>query len=148
VGRLAYFIHTKGTRNAPSGSTGLFIHRHKGDRRWSKWVIWLIHSYTQRGPEMVQVGHLAYSFIYTKRIRDGSSGSSSLFSYTKGTGDGHLAYSCAQRDLTSQKNINVLFSLKLEHFAEFSSFGKPIRKPDITVATAYYLHTCTEKTWR
>lgn len=68
--------------------------------------------YTQRGPKMVQVGHLADSFIYTKRIRDGPSGSSSLFSYTKGTGDGHLAYSCAQRDPTSQKDINVLFSLK------------------------------------
>jgi hypothetical protein len=90
VGHLAYFIYTRDTRNAPSGSTGLFIHIHKGDRRWSKWVIWLIHSYTQRGSEMVQVGHLAYSFIYTKRIRDGPSGSSSLFSYTKGTGDCHL----------------------------------------------------------
>jgi hypothetical protein len=66
VGHLAYFIYTKGTRDTPSGSTGLFIHIHK------------------RGPKMVQVGHLAYSFIYTKGIRDGPSGLSSLFSYTKG----------------------------------------------------------------
>ncbi len=101
----------KGTREAPSGSSGLF-RIHKGYQKCSEWVNWLIHSYTQRGPKMVQVGRLADSFIYTKRIRDGPSGSSSLFSYTKGTGDGHLAYSCAQRDPTSQKDINVLFSLK------------------------------------
>jgi hypothetical protein len=121
-----------GTRNAPSGSTGLFIHIHKGDRRWSKWVssgLFIhIHKEDQRWSKW--------------------SGSSSLFSYTKGTGDGHLAYSCAQRDQQVQKDIDVLFSLKLEHFAEVSSSGKPIRELDITVATAYYLHTCTEKTWR
>ncbi len=77
---------------------------------------------------MVQVGHLAYS-----RTQRGLE----IVIY--------LAYSCAQRDRTSQKDIDVLFSLKLEHFAEFSSSGKPIRKLDITVATAYYLHTCTER---
>lgn len=86
----------KGTREAPSGSSGLF-HIHKGYQKCSEWVNRLIHSYTQRGPKMVQVGHLADSFIYTKRIRDGPSGSSSLFSHTqRGLGDGHLAYSCAQ----------------------------------------------------
>ncbi len=98
----------KGTREGPSGSSGLF-HIHKGYQKCSKWVnwfihsytqrgpkmvqvgvIWLIHSYTQRGSEMVQVGHLAYSLIHKGDWR----WSSSLLMCSKGPdkSEGHRCF--------------------------------------------------------